>query len=825
VIDPQTIFRRLPKPEGINDLYTSQSQVLQEWFERRTERDLVLKLHTGGGKTLVGLLIAQSILNETGLPVIYLSPTNQLVAQTLAKAKAYGIPAVPYQKNADFSSEFRNGTAVIVCNYQALFNGKSRFGVRGVQKEVINAGGIILDDAHVAFTTVRDAFTLQIEKEKDCEAYSTLTNLFRNEFRELGRAGTFDDIVSGIEFGVIEVPYWGWQSKADQVRQYLRPHADSKYALVWPLIRDAFEYCHATISKGSFQITPILPLTDLIPTYADCAKRIFMSATISDDSAIIRTFDAEAASLEKPILSDSLAGIGERMILVPELAPFKMDAIPKKMRQVASWAAQKLDIGTVILTPSHPTAKSWSDVASFPDTTAKVDSVVQDLQSGKLRGPIVFSNRYDGIDLPGNACRLLILDGLPQGASDYELFRASSLSGGVSLNSALAQRVEQGMGRGSRGAGDYCVVLAIGSDLVSWLGQNANLKFLSSSSRAQLEMGTTVSRDIASLDDFTKTIKACIDRDASWTKYHAETLSELISEDRIDRNALLESQAERKSFRLWRDGYHEKAITTLDKYCDQIPSIDIPTRGWLAQSGARIAYHWGRLDEARQRQQDAYARNRNLTRPRERPTYVAAMRPGQQARAIALRLEQYRNRRAVLATFEETVARLVPESSANQFEQGLADFGLFLGFSVQRPDKTFGVGPDVLWLMNDTLGAIIEAKSRKLKNNPFNKENHGQLLVAAEWFRQQYPECEGVRVSVHPTASTTRAAIPGESRVLTYDKLNALITEVRGLYSELGDLIVSGDELVTRCEELLKRRSLSPQQLIDYYLVAFEITE
>ena len=88
VINPIEIFRRLPKPEGINDLYTSQAEVLSAWFDRRQEKDTILKLHTGGGKTLVGLLIGQSSLNETGEPVLYLVPTLQLVRQTIEKANA-----------------------------------------------------------------------------------------------------------------------------------------------------------------------------------------------------------------------------------------------------------------------------------------------------------------------------------------------------------------------------------------------------------------------------------------------------------------------------------------------------------------------------------------------------------------------------------------------------------------------------------------------------------------------------------------------------------------------------------------------------------------
>src|SRR3712207_1105288 len=85
IVEPVEIFRRLPKPEGINDLYTSQAQVLEEWSRRRDTRDLVIKLHTGGGKTLVGLLIGQSVMNLTHEPVVYLCPTVQLVQQTLEK--------------------------------------------------------------------------------------------------------------------------------------------------------------------------------------------------------------------------------------------------------------------------------------------------------------------------------------------------------------------------------------------------------------------------------------------------------------------------------------------------------------------------------------------------------------------------------------------------------------------------------------------------------------------------------------------------------------------------------------------------------------------
>jgi replicative superfamily II helicase len=97
-INPREIFNALPKPPGINDLYASQAEVMDNWFARRTDKDVVVKLHTGGGKTLVALLMAQSVMNEIGEPALSLAPTNQLVGQVLAKSREYGISALPYTK-------------------------------------------------------------------------------------------------------------------------------------------------------------------------------------------------------------------------------------------------------------------------------------------------------------------------------------------------------------------------------------------------------------------------------------------------------------------------------------------------------------------------------------------------------------------------------------------------------------------------------------------------------------------------------------------------------------------------------------------------------
>lgn len=821
VINPIDIFERTPKLPGIQGLYGSQTQVLEEWFKRRNERDLVIKLPTGGGKTLVGLLIAKSLLNEHHEPVIYLASTNQLVEQILAKAQEYNISAVAYQKNIDLPDDFFAGRSVLICNYNALFNGRSKFGVSGHPSEVIKAGTIILDDAHVAFSTIRDSFTLSLDIKKYPNDYQHLTNLFRSDFQELGRVGTFDDVVSGRERNIIlEIPYWNWKIKSSQVRDYLRSKQND-FPFVWPFIRDTFDYCHCLISSRAFVITPIFPLVDMIPTFADCPRRIFMSATISDDSAILRTFDAQPDSIAKPITSDSLAGVSERMILVPEWMNFNKDNIPKILRELAKSVVEQHNVGTVILVPSDSDAQEWKDMATLADSTEKVTELVKKLQEGKLQRPVVFANRYDGMDFPGSACRLLIISGLPRGNSEYDSYLASVFVGGFAFNSSLAQLIEQGMGRGSRGAGDYCVVIIIGKELISWLSRSANLKFLTSSTFAQFKIGEQTSKSISSQEDFLETIMRCLNRDKDWMEYHAERLADLAETVQAHHSSFSHASAERKAFKLMRDGYFEKAIAKLEKHSQEESGFDQQTRGWLKQFSARIAHYWGKADLAQEFQQYAYADNQSLLRPKITPPYTPLTIAGKQAEAIVSKLIEFNPHRGYVTQFEQVVSHLVPEASSNQFEQALADLGSILGFSTERPDNLYSKGPDVLWLLNDNFGLVIEAKSHKKQSNALTKEQHGQLLNAAEWFKEKYPNYSFSRVSVHPNPSTTKATVAGESKALTFDKLNQLVTDTRILLGELCEAVVSDNDLMIRCEQLLSNSTLKPQSLVEHYLVPF----
>ena len=819
-IDPIEIFLRLPKTSEINDLWNSQAEALKDWFKRRDERDLVIKLNTGGGKTLVGLIIAQSIINEKRGPVLYLSPNNQLVDQIMAKAKEYGIHAVRFISGQDLDNEFLSGQCVMIATYSALFNGLSRFGTVGGSRDIVRLEGIILDDAHTAFADMRDNFSVSIERiGKEAELYSELTHMFRGDFGTIGRQGTFDDIVSGRDNGVLEVPYWSWRIKFGEIRRILSDIASEISPFTWPLARDYFHVCHALISSRSFYITPLQPMVDMFPTFAESPRRVYMSATVADDSSIIRTFDASLDSVQSPITPSSLAGVGERMILAPALMQIPSEHIDDLVAKLVKWVSKSS--GVVILTPSKVTAEKWQEVAQIA-LGDEVAGCVEALVEEKATGPYAFPNRYDGIDLPHNSCRLLVLDGLPTGANSYDLYRAIVFEGSSAINATLAQRVEQGMGRGTRGAGDYCIVLLIGKNLISWISLTSNLNLMTSTTRSQLQLGLDVSRNIGNAAELKDTIIKCLERDTSWIEYHAVVVADSVTTVQPQPLNLKSAELERRFFRLIRDGYYEKAIGMVGKFIAENDGLDSRVKGWLLQLAGRGACLWENETKSETLQRRAYSFNSALLRPRVAPAYVNMVSPSKQSENIVNLLTKFELKKGFIARFEEIADFLVPEASSNQFEESMRSLGMILGFHTQRPEHEYGKGPDILWIMTEKVALVMEAKSRKAPKNALTKEEHGQLLQSFEWFQSEYPHYKGYKVVVHPNAVVTNTVTAKDSYALTLTSLSLLLTHTRELITKLSSIPMSQASLTSKCEELLVQLSLTPELLVRKFLEPFQ---
>lgn len=126
LLRPRDIFAALPtKPWSY--LRQEQGEALEGWFARKDDRDVVIKQNTGGGRTVIGLLIAQSTLNEGIGKAVYLAPDTYLAGRVRQEAGRLGLPTA--ERNDDI--RFTSGRATLVTTFQKLIKGQSLFGVVG----------------------------------------------------------------------------------------------------------------------------------------------------------------------------------------------------------------------------------------------------------------------------------------------------------------------------------------------------------------------------------------------------------------------------------------------------------------------------------------------------------------------------------------------------------------------------------------------------------------------------------------------------------------------------------------------------------------------
>ncbi len=424
--EPRRIFSALPsKAAKYGYARDVQSEVWQAWHERRRERDVIIKMNTGGGKTVVGLIALKSALNEGGGPAAYITPDVYLAEQVRAEAEGLGLETTI---DAD-SARFRQGHAILIANIYRLFNGLSVFGVKGSARPMIELGTVLIDDAHACLATVEEQFTLTLSAEHP--GYAPLLDVFGSELAAQSEPA-LRDIREGDLSAVLPVPFWAWAAKQKDVLKILHPHRrDDELKFVWPLISGALPLCRVAVSAGGIEISPPCPPVEMIPSFARARRRIYLTATLADDSVLVTHFAADPDLVRKPVTPHSADDLGDRMILTPsETFPgLQEDTVRDFLRQQAETR------NVVVIVPSWARARIWQPIADAVHGADTLQTGLETLRDGHV-GLVVLVNKYDGIDLPGDACRILVLDGLPEALGILDRLDTVALEGSDSPDPA-----------------------------------------------------------------------------------------------------------------------------------------------------------------------------------------------------------------------------------------------------------------------------------------------------------------------------------------------------------------------------------------------------
>lgn len=456
-IEPREIFMTLPsKAPGYGYPRDVQSEVWKKWFDIRNEKNVILKMNTGSGKTVVGLIMLQSCLNEEKGPAIYVVPDNYLVKQVIDEAKRLGISATVDKDDYNYS----NSKAILVTSIQTIVNGHSYFGMREAGNYPI--GSIIIDDVHACMDKIIDQFMIKIDAETD--AYKELIALFSSSLKDYNPKNYIDVVEMKDCRNNMLVPYWEWQRQQDNIYRILTKYNNSDNTSIYfglPLIERCLETCDCIITASAIEISPKGIDLDKISSLEEASRRIYMSATLADDSVFVSALGLDTEDMKNIITPENANDMGDRLIIFPKYVNSDISEI--EIKEKVEETAKKYNV--VILVPSFSRAKFWDEQGMRTATKDNIDGIVKALKSGKHVGKIIFVNRYDGIDLPGDACRMLVIDGLPPLNSIKDRYIQSVAPQSTILLREQVQRIEQGMGRGVRSNDDECCVVLMGDEL------------------------------------------------------------------------------------------------------------------------------------------------------------------------------------------------------------------------------------------------------------------------------------------------------------------------------------------------------------------------
>jgi len=253
ITNPIELYNTLDRKSIAGPLRPVQEYALDEWYNnRKDERDLIVKLHTGEGKTLIGLLMLLSSVNLGEGPCVYVCPNIYLVKQVCDEAEKFGIPFCVIDRNNTIPNEFLSGEKMLITHAHKIFNGKSIF---GIGNSCTKAGTIVLDDSHACIDVLKNSFTITISRENNEIIYNKILTLFSDDLIEQGE-GSYLDVKAGEYDTFMMVPYWAWNSKRMELLSILSEYSSiDEIQFVWPLMKDKIIEYSCFVSGNKIEIT------------------------------------------------------------------------------------------------------------------------------------------------------------------------------------------------------------------------------------------------------------------------------------------------------------------------------------------------------------------------------------------------------------------------------------------------------------------------------------------------------------------------------------------------------------------------------------------
>lgn len=403
----------------------------------------------------------------------------------------------------------------------------------------------------------------------------------------------------------------------------------------------------------------------------------------------------------------------------------------------------------------------------LPDYTILGSSDIEDSLepfSTEEKAVLVLTNRYDGIDLSGNICRLQIVFGMPEATNLQEGFLWNRLNANAVLGELVKTRITQALGRCTRSNDDFANVIMLDPNLLKFCSKRENLVGFHPEIQAEVEFGLSNSELIESVDQMVGFMNDFITDNEYFSDINDAIID--IREDfekkpKIEVQKLTLSVEDEIDFTyaLWKremDRALEKAKSVLEKLSGG-KELD-GYRAWWYYIAGNTAYLAKRMIQIDPHLDKSYYSS--ALRISNGITWMADLIHTVPTEKDVPRIDLYQasqtdniervlNELGLLGiTFEKDMTMLmdlIKDDDSTKFEQGLEHLGRILGFDVIQPKGD--TAPDGVWNLRDKFFGF-EAKTEERQEDPVYSEACRQTAGHKKWIKENHLFREGATVDV-----------------------------------------------------------------------------
>jgi hypothetical protein len=815
---PDQLFRELPRRK-YPDVLPHQQSIMQRYAEEAEKKtDVALQLPTGSGKTLVGLLIAEWRRRKYGEKIVYLCPTKQLVNQVVEQAESkYGLSVLGFTGSArkyDPSdvAKYKQGHAIAVTTYSSIFNTNPFFDDPDI---------IVIDDAHAAENYVSKLWSINIDSldAKHKTTFDALCAVIKRFISGTNFSKLNGKWESPVDKGWVDkIPIPVFQQFKEELVQILDEYTkDNDLRFSWAMVRSHLDACNMYLSTKGILIRPLLPPTWAHESFSNAKQRIYMSATLGEGGDLERLIGRKNIYRLATPEGWDLQGVGRRFFIFPSLSLRDNECVDFTVELF------KCSPRSLVLVPSEQLGNEFK--AIIKDKTDLEVFSAEDIEESKqafveTEGAVsVVANRYDGIDFPGDECRLLVIEGLPKTVNSQEQFLMSRIGASTLFNERIQTRVIQAIGRCTRSLEDYSTVVVMGSELVDFLADTKRRKFFHPELQAELEFGVDQSID-SNFKNMKENYEIFIENGEDWEGVNAEILEIRAQKIKVPFPGI--SNLEQcvpfeidyvKA--LWSNDY-ELALGKAEQILGTLTSAEL--RGYralweyLAGSAAFLADKNG-FDGYQVKIREHYIRAKQAAK--DIPWLVGLHRyanmpvESSEQDSIDVRIMvQVEGIEGLLSSLGCMHDRKLVErekrireglNSTNKFEEAHRLLGEHLGFRARKVEAD--ASPDPWWQIHDI--CFVFEDHANAESDTLSATKARQVYSHPNWMKENVDECKNdtvliIPVLVSPVTKITSGAAPHLTDVKFWnleefkhwsENVLEFIRDLRPTFQEAGDLV------------------------------------